>query len=911
MINIFFEEKVFKFKKLVSNTNFFFLKNTFTIILNMLVSHHLNSFNEKNEPFIASISYMTPTSTTNSNGKKAQLVRSYQGNNFCCSGIPNMKCNGKIYCTSCIDLTKEWEDKKAKPPIMKKNDITVTFCDSFVETQIFQTFENSSQDSPMEAVYNFILPKGVAINSFKATFGDKTLKGIVKEKQKAKNQYEDEVSKGNTSVLLETLDGKKFQAQLGNILPKTEISITIGWIQKVKYQPSAPSSILQLNLNNNILKKTVIYSVPIHRPNTSNESKANITVKVNGSRKILSLSSPLGELTKISQTSHSVVAGYEFVQKDDRQATFDLLIDYEWDNVDSVSSSSNGKDVTFGIQYAPKLIAEFSDIQSNEFIFFIDKSGSMDGIKMESVIKSTKIFVQSLPNSCKFNLIGFSSECFPLFETPQDYTEENVQKSIEFIDNLKADGGTALKDGLEKCLKTSISKGFGRQIFILTDGDVDDLEGVVKMIEKFSNQTRIFTLGLGEDANKTFIVQAAENGNGQHSFIVNTKDDDILSNQIVELLQKASIPLISDCVIELPNGVNADVIQKLPQIICAGQTASFYIKTNDTTLEKVLFKGISQGQSIEHWIHLKSQNPTLEFPLSSFYASAKISELEFQLEDLTDPARKQNYVGKSDMMDVDTSKTNDLLKEKITQEIIDLSVSHQILSNLTAFIIVNQNVGEITQNAMISEQITGYPESKISSFPMRSMGLTGFSSSAFSADDEECEIADLSFASGSVQESSMFSPASSSLFSLKYQPQGSGSQHAFLNSGSPPKVKSMLSMSTLSSKSNSKKVKSETNDQSVSNSWTDITNQQKFDGHFSIQVMKESKLFSDLDKVAKENNLTVEIIATVYALMKLKTQFQKFESSWKLIAGKASNYLKKHIQSLTINQIETIVSKFF
>ena len=43
------------------------------------------------------------------------------------------------------------------------------------------------------------------------------------------------------------------------------------------------------------------------------------------------------------------------------------------------------------------------------FIFFLDRSGSMDGKKMKMANDALKLFIQSLPKEAMFEIISFGS----------------------------------------------------------------------------------------------------------------------------------------------------------------------------------------------------------------------------------------------------------------------------------------------------------------------------------------------------------------------------------------------------------------------------------------------------------------------------------------------------------------------
>jgi von Willebrand factor A domain-containing protein 5 len=48
--------------------------------------------------------------------------------------------------------------------------------------------------------------------------------------------------------------------------------------------------------------------------------------------------------------------------------------------------------------------------EESVFIFLVDRSGSMSGKKMEMTKEALKLFIQSLPPGCLFEIISFGSD---------------------------------------------------------------------------------------------------------------------------------------------------------------------------------------------------------------------------------------------------------------------------------------------------------------------------------------------------------------------------------------------------------------------------------------------------------------------------------------------------------------------
>jgi hypothetical protein len=68
----------------------------------------------------------------------------------------------------------------------------IDFC---AEVTIKQRFENQEKD-PIEAVYEFVLDPGNTVSAFYAEVDGRKIEGKVKEKEKAKDDYDDAIASG-------------------------------------------------------------------------------------------------------------------------------------------------------------------------------------------------------------------------------------------------------------------------------------------------------------------------------------------------------------------------------------------------------------------------------------------------------------------------------------------------------------------------------------------------------------------------------------------------------------------------------------------------------------------------------------------------------------------------------------------
>ncbi|CAF1502148.1 unnamed protein product [Rotaria sordida] len=159
---------------------------------------------------------------------------------------------------------------------------------------------------------------------------------------------------------------------------------------------------------------------------------------------------------------------------------------------------------------------------TNEFIFVIDCSGSMhDQNKIGLGREAMLLFIKSLPLDCQFNIIQFGSNHEALFDEVTDiYNEKNVHKVERLINQLRADlGGTELLELLKWLEKHPPRKGRTRQIFLLADGEISNVNEVLDLCRSMATSTRIFSFGLGHSPSRSLVKGLTRATNGRFVFI--------------------------------------------------------------------------------------------------------------------------------------------------------------------------------------------------------------------------------------------------------------------------------------------------------------------------------------------------------------------------------------------------------
>ena len=126
-----------------------------------------------------------------------------------------------------------------------------------------------------------------------------------------------------------------------------------------------------------------------------------------------------------------------------------------------------------------------------EFVFMVDCSGSMSGSKIQSAAESLLFAIKSLPDTCYFNVIAFGSKFRALFQSSVAVSYKTIEHGVQFANQLKAClGGTELLTPLRRINKKPPEDGLLRNIFLITDGGVPNIQLILQTAIKHRNTTR-------------------------------------------------------------------------------------------------------------------------------------------------------------------------------------------------------------------------------------------------------------------------------------------------------------------------------------------------------------------------------------------------------------------------------------
>lgn len=374
---------------------------------------------------------------------------------------------------------------------------------------VLATMKYTNKDeNPIEAIYIFPLDEQAAVCGFQATIDGRTIVAEVQEKQEARDTYDDAISSGQSAFLLEESDESSdiFQISVGNLPPKEEAIIELRFVTELAVEVEGRVVFVLptvLNPRYSPQDSTASLSTQIPRAAAVDSPYSfEFEMKVKAISAISEISSPsIALLVEIDDNDQSQAKVKQAeAHKFNKDVEVHILTSEPFKPQAIVENGAKieGKEDKEGFMASPVVMLNFfpefkssESSEKGEFVFVVDRSGSMSGSKNNSARETLLLFLKSLPDGCYFNVVGFGSSYRTLFKKSKLYNDENLKEATQLAETMQADlGGTEILAPLEWVFSQPLVKGHPRQLFLLTDGEVGNTGQVINLVQKNSKSAR-------------------------------------------------------------------------------------------------------------------------------------------------------------------------------------------------------------------------------------------------------------------------------------------------------------------------------------------------------------------------------------------------------------------------------------
>ena len=188
-------------------------------------------------------------------------------------------------------------------------------------------------EQPIEGEYIFPIEtslKNTAVSQIKFKLGDKEIISQVTLKEKAKEKYEDAISRGNAAVMAEESEKSKdiLKMTVGGIQPQQEVSVTVQVLQVLEVENGA----YQLRIPQSYFVKFDSASLT-----TSNQTPYSFQIRINSQQDLAYVSIPKKSIVKKTDESQPQSARQILIEKAEASTsdlTKDILVFYRLKKMD-------------------------------------------------------------------------------------------------------------------------------------------------------------------------------------------------------------------------------------------------------------------------------------------------------------------------------------------------------------------------------------------------------------------------------------------------------------------------------------------------------------------------------------------------------------------------------------------------
>ena len=417
-------------------------------------------------------------------------------------------------------------------------DIQARLVDQIAQVRVSQSFVNTGSRQ-LEVSFVFPLPYDGAIDSMTLLVDGKEYPAKLLPADEARRLYEDIVRKNKDPALLEWMGTGLFKTSVFPVPPGAKRTVTLRYSQLCRKHGGLTDFLFPLS--------TAKYT-------SAAVEKVNIRLTIESSRDIKNVYSPTHEVKiKRPDPQHATIS-YE--SKNSIPASdFRLLYDVGGGRLSAKVLSfrpERNQDGYFLLLASPEIKAAKKEPPKKTVIFVVDRSGSMNGKKIEQAREALKFVLNNLGRDDLFNIVAYDSEVESFRPELQRFDDETRKAALGFAEGINAGGSTDIDAALKTALAQLTNADRPNYIVFLTDGlptagQTNEMKIADNAKKANSHGARIFAFGVGYDVNSRLIDRLVRDSSGQSEYV---RPDEDIEERVSSLYRKIQSPVLTDVQIE-------------------------------------------------------------------------------------------------------------------------------------------------------------------------------------------------------------------------------------------------------------------------------------------------------------------------------------------------------------------------
>ncbi len=540
--------------------------------------------------------------------------------------------------------------------------------------EVTQRFHNPYA-TKIEAVYTFPLPQNAAVNGFLMTIGDRTIRGIVREREEAERIYTEARARGHHAALMTQQRPNVFTQKVANLEPGQRIDVELTYFGALVYDDDAYEFVFPMVVGPRYNPPGT--PDPIHAsPRGTPRASTNVTYLAPGERSGHDIAITV-DVDGAGVPIEGVVSRTHVVDveraADDRLTVrlspsdaipnkdFVLRIDVAGDRVRSGVLTHAGDDGTsyFSVLLVPPASLEHLARRSVEMVFVLDCSGSMSGEPIAQSKAAMRRALRRLGGDDTFQIIRFSQSASAFGPDPVPATPANVRRALAYVDELSGTGGTHALAGVRAALDFPHDPERLRTVCFLTDGFIGNESLVLAALVEGLGATRVFAFGVGSSPNRYLLDRMARVGRGAVAYLGRNDSGAAVMDAFFD---RIAHPAMTDVAIDFRGAEVADVYPSTSRDLFVGRPVVVTGRATGPLPSVIGVVGTVAGERVIFDVPVE-QAAEPRPALAALWARAKIADLMLELAATGDRA--------------------------VEDEVLAVALAHQLMSARTAFLAVD------------------------------------------------------------------------------------------------------------------------------------------------------------------------------------------------------------------------------
>jgi len=567
---------------------------------------------------------------------------------------------------------------------LKQTEVKAKIAGNISRVEVVQKFENPFPES-IEAVYVFPLPDEAAVDDMEIKIGSRTIKADIKRREEALEIYEQARKQGRSAGLLEQERDNIFTQSLANIKPGEKIEVTIRYTESLKfaggdYEFVFPMVVGPRYISGNSTGADRI-NPPVLPPRTRSGHNIAVSVEIDAGVAIGDVRSTSHQIT--THRSGNIVQVQ--LANSDTIPNKDLILRYRVAGENTratILTQSDKRGGHFATYLIPALNYKTNEIVPKDVVFLMDTSGSQQGEPLAKSKELMRRFIQGLNPNDTFTIIDFANTAKALSTNPLANTAANRQSAINYIQNLQANGGTELLNGIQAVMNFPAATGRLRSIVLITDGYIGNENEVLARVQgSLKPGNRLYSFGVGGSVNRFLLNRLAEVGRGTSQVI---RQDEPSAEAAEKFFREINRPVLTNIQISWEGlGEKPEIYPIAPPDLFASGPLVLFGKKTDRANGQLRIRGtLAGGKAYEQVLPVNfARSGGRQRESTSVAATAT---------DFGNPAVAQLW-GRSRIKDL----MNQMFggeTQSLVEAVTNTALTYRLLSEYTAFVAVSEEV---------------------------------------------------------------------------------------------------------------------------------------------------------------------------------------------------------------------------